>query len=118
METVPPDEVFDIFADEYSREILAHANDEPMSAQELAQALDAHHSTIYRRLERLQELGLIVGQQRVDAEDGHHYTVYKTTLEEINVNLTRDQYTVTIRRDEDPIDRMANMWQQIRGEQP
>lgn len=89
-----------------------------MSAQELAKTLDAHHSTIYRRLERLQELGLIRGQQRVDAEDGHHYTVYKTTLEEMNVNLNRNQYTVTIRRVEDPIDRMAHMWQQIRGEQP
>lgn len=116
METVPPEDVFDILADEYSREILAHANDAPMSAQELAKALDAHHTTVYRRLERLEDLDLITGQQRVDPEDGHHYTVYKTTLEEMNVNLTRDQYNVTIRRVEDPIDRMAQMWQQIRGE--
>ena len=113
-----PEEIFDILSDEYSRVILAQANKKPMSAQELAHALDAHHSTIYRRLERLQEFGLIVGQQRVDVEDGHHYTEYKTTLEEINVNLNQEQYTVTIRRDEDPIDRMAHMWQQIRGEDP
>ena len=118
METIIPEEVFDILADDYCREILAHANDEPMSAQKLAQTLDAHHSTIYRRLERLEDLGLIVGQQRVDVEEGHHYTVYKTTLEEITVNLNNDQYSVRLRRVEDPIDRMAQMWQQIRGDQP
>lgn len=115
VETVAPTEVFDLLADEYAREILALAKQEPMSAQELADACDVHHTTIYRRLERLEELGVIVGQGRIDPESGHHTTVYQTTLEEINVNLDRDHYHVTMRREADPADRMADMWRQIRG---
>lgn len=117
MDEVAPAKLFELLADEYAREILAQANCEPMSARQLAAACNAHHSTIYRRIEELENFDLLIGQQRLDPEDGHHFTVYRTTMEEITVHLDRDQYVVALRRTEDPIDRMATMWRQLRGEE-
>lgn len=112
---VDPEEVFDLLADDYAREILAHANRKPMSARELADACDAHHSTIYRRIERLQSHDMLAEQLRVDP-DGHHSTAYKTKLEEVTVNLENDEYHVQLRVTEDPIDRFAQMWREVRGD--
>ncbi|MDZ7731401.1 MAG: helix-turn-helix domain-containing protein [Natrialbaceae archaeon] len=82
---VEPEEVFDLLADEYSRAILAHAYRDPMSAQEIAEVCDAHHSTIYRRIETLEGLGLLTDSIRVDP-DGHHSTEYRTRLEGVSVS--------------------------------
>lgn len=113
---VDPEEVFDLLADDYAREILAHANRKPMSVKELADACDAHHSTIYRRIERLESHDLVTEEVRVDP-DGHHSTVYKTALEGLSVSLDGDDYNVQLRLSEDPIDRFAQMWREVRGEE-
>lgn len=110
-----PAEVFDLLGDEYARNILAHANHEPMTALELADACDAHHSTIYRRIEQLQSFDLLDEQVRVDP-DGHHATTYTTRLERISVRLRGSNYDVDLRVRDDPADRMAHMWREIRGE--
>lgn len=111
---VDPEEVIDLLADDYARAILANANRKPMSVRELATACDAHHSTIYRRIEQLQAHDLLAERLRIDP-DGHHHTVYTTKLEEITVNLENDEYHVQIRLAEDSIDRIAQMWRKIRA---
>ena len=115
-EMVDPEEVFDLLADDYAREILAHANREPMSAKELSDAVDAHHSTIYRRIDRLQEYDLLTERLALDP-DGQHYTVYSTALQGVSVTLEGDEYRVDLRTRADPADRMAKMWREIRGEE-
>lgn len=114
---VEPKEVFDLLADEYSREILAKANQQPMSALELADACDAHHSTIYRRINRLQSYDLLSEQQRIDPTGGHHHTVYQTKLQSVSVNLNGDQYEVNLKISKDPVDRIAEIWREMRGEE-
>lgn len=114
---VDPEEVFDLLADDYASDILLEANRKPMTAQELSDALGVHHSTVYRRLERLQTHNLLSEQLRIDP-GGHHATVYRTNLRQLTVMLDDDGYQVQLRLEEDPIDRMADMWQQIRGETP
>lgn len=114
---VDPEEVFDLLADDYAREILAHANRKPMSVRDLTTACDAHHSTIYRRLERLQALDLLSEHLHVDI-DGHHHAVYETTLAEMTVTLNDDDFHVQLRIEEDPVDRLAQMWRDIREEEP
>lgn len=116
LEMVEPEEVFDLLADDYAREILAHANRKPMSVRELADACDAHHSTIYRRIEQLQDHDLLAEQLQVDS-DGHHYTMYSTTLQSLTVSLDEAHYRIQLQVKEDPIDRMAQMWHEMRGDE-
>ena len=51
--------LFELFADDYSREILLAADETPQTAKELSQRCDASLATIYRRLSTLQEHDLI-----------------------------------------------------------
>lgn len=112
-----PREVFDLLADDYASAILIEAHRKPMTAQELSDALGVHHSTVYRRLNRLQDHDLLSEQLRIDP-NGHHATVYRTNLQQVTVRLTDDGYQVQLRLEEDPVDRMADMWRQLRGETP
>lgn len=112
-----PEDVFALLANEYAREILAYANTKPMSVRELADACDAHHSTIYRRIEQLKDHNLLAEQLKVDT-DGHHYTMYTTTLQSLTVSLDEDGYQIQLQIKEDPVDRIAQMWHEIRGNKP
>lgn len=111
-----PGEVFDLLADEYARDILKHASRKPLTVAELAEACDAHHSTIYRRIEQLQEFDLMSEQVRVDSE-GHHATEYVTQFHQLVVTLEEHDYDVDLRVKADAADKMAQMWRQIRGEE-
>lgn len=77
-------EIVDVLGDDYSRTILTSAREEARSIDDLSEACDADPSTIYRRVEQLEEAGLLQEQQELDP-DGHHYKVYVTTLREVHV---------------------------------
>lgn len=49
--------------------------------------------------------------------DGHHHSVYETNLERLTVSVSEGSYQVDIELEERPVDRMANIWGQLRGEE-
>ena len=103
------DELLDTLGDERSRAVLAAVNDEPRSAKELACALDASLPTVYRRLDDLQDAGLITAHTAV-AADGNHYQRYSCTFEELSVRLDDDSYVVEVEWRTDPAERFADLW--------
>ncbi|NEU55983.1 winged helix-turn-helix domain-containing protein [Halorussus sp. MSC15.2] len=102
--------MFDLLDDEYARTILVSTYREPMSADALAEACDASPSTIYRRVERLQEQRLVEAEQRLDP-DGHHYEVYSACLQRVTVELTEDGIELDVDREEDPADRFTRLYE-------
>lgn len=76
-----------VIDDECSRSILAHAHDQYMSVSELADRCDVSEPTIYRRLEQLRELDLVVERTRPD-EQGHHFREFQTNLDSITIEVT------------------------------
>lgn len=105
--------VLELLGDEYVRSILTVTNVESLSASELSERCDASLATVCRRLERLQDAGLVAERTRPRA-DGHHDTVYAATLEELSVRLTGDELAVELRRrDEDAADRLTRMWEDL-----
>lgn len=108
-DTVPAD-VFALLDDEYARGILEATNRKPMPARQLAAELDASRSTIYQRIERLQALDLLAESTDMDP-DGHHRSVYEARLDRIVVELTEDDFTVTVARCDHPADRFTDMWE-------
>lgn len=106
------EEVVDLLGDDYVRTILVQTREEPKSVDALSDACDADPSTIYRRVERLQEAGLLIDHQRLDP-GGHHYKEYGAALRSVTVRIGPDGYEVELDRptEEEPADRFTRLYE-------
>jgi predicted transcriptional regulator len=103
-------EVIDLLSDDYAWTILAQTREEPKSVNTLSEACDADASTIYRRVEELQEADLLEDEQAIDP-GGHHHKVYAANLEAVHVSLDDDGFTVDVERKESPSDRFTRLYE-------
>ena len=108
-----PATLFALLDDDYARRILAHLDQEPMSASELSERCDASPPTIYRRIDRLQRCGLLTEETKLD-ERGNHYSVYESRFDSLAVTMDDGEFAVKLSRREDPADRLANLWEGMR----
>ena len=97
------DEVLALLEDDYSRSILEAIHAEPRPARDLVAVCDASRATVYRRLDRLEDAGLVESWLSYDA-DGHHRTVFEATLDAVTVGLDDDGIGVTVTTDDAPAD--------------
>ena len=105
----------DLLDDEHVRTILAATSAEPLSAAELGERCGVSESTIYRRVDRLTDAGLVAERTR-PRSDGHHETVYVATLArfEVTVEDGTVEYTVERERERtDVADELARMWGEL-----
>jgi DNA-binding transcriptional ArsR family regulator len=112
-EDPPPTTLFELLDDEYARRILAHLDQEPMSATELSERCDASPPTVYRRLDRLQRCDLLTEETRVD-DGGNHYAVYESRFDGLAVTMDDGEFVVDLSRCEDPADRFTSLWEELR----
>jgi len=80
------DVLIDLLSDEHARDILEAICLEPKSARDLVSECDASRTTVYRRLNRLQEAGLVREQMAYDS-DGHHRLRFHPTVEHVTIEL-------------------------------
>ncbi len=109
------EELLALLDDEYARAILTATSAEPMSAQTLSERCDASVTTIYRRLNRLQDCDL-VEEQLQPQPDGNHYKVFASRLESFSVTFDDGEMHADIERmeaEEDVADRFTRMWQDL-----
>lgn len=103
-----------LLEDEYAHAILIHTSRQNMSAPELSEACDASVSTIYRRIERLQEYDLLDEQLQLD-RDGHHYNTYTARLERIEIELVNGSFELQVTyREETAADRFTDLFEGLR----
>lgn len=96
--------------DETVRTVLRETSLSPRSANELAERCDASQQTVYRRLEQLEDAGLVTDQTRV-RDDGHHDTVYRATLDSISIRLRDGELEFDLeRREREPADQLTDLW--------
>lgn len=105
-------DVVDLLGDDYVRTILVQTREAPKSVDALSEACGADPSTIYRRVRRLQEAGLLTDHQRLDP-GGHHYKEYGAALRAITVRIGPEGYEVDIDRakEEEPADRFTRLYE-------
>lgn len=105
-------DVVSLLSDEYNQRILQSTHENARSVSALSEECDADPSTIYRRIEVLEEHGLVHGQQQLDP-GGHHYTVYESTLREVIIRVEADGLDVEIERtiEESPADRFTRLYE-------
>lgn len=103
--------VVELLDDTHVRAVLTATSVEPLSARELSDRLDISQATVYRRLDRLTDAGLLAERTRPRA-DGHHDTVYTATLDELTVRLRDGELRFDIdRRGDDIADRLTRLWE-------
>ena len=99
--------------DDHARAILTATSDEALSAKELSERCDVSQSTVYRRVDRLTEAGLVTERTRPRA-DGHHDTVYVARLDELTVRLRDGRLEFELDRvGEDIADRLTRLWEEF-----
>lgn len=108
------DDLLELLDDQYARAILTATSAEPMSANELSEAIDASVTTVYRRVDRLKDHDLIEEELRPQP-DGNHYKVFRGTLARVEVTFDDGEMTLTVERaaEADPADRFTRMWEDL-----
>lgn len=107
--------LFEALADNVSAEILAKTTEEARTVAELSAMIDASESTIYRRLDRLLDHGLVEEGLEIDP-DGNHRRTYRTAISHLDVEFHGGAIDLRVERREDEIDRFTRIWEDIRGE--
>ena len=107
------DVVLDALGDPGCRQIMHHLT-EPMTARELTETCEMPQSTIYRKLQRLSEAGLVEELPSLQPSDSganqyaiafEQLTIERSEMEGFEVELTR--------RERSAEERLAEMWSQM-----
>jgi predicted ArsR family transcriptional regulator len=81
--------VLDALGNKYSAEILCAART-PTSAQEISDELEVPIATCYRRIEELEDVGLLRCEGRQLSDEGRRTNVYRRTLDEFAIEFAGD----------------------------
>lgn len=76
------EDAIETLSDEYSCRILSALGDDPMPAAELADECDVSRATVYRRLEKLESIGVVRSRSMAfdGGRDRRHYLLVETEL--------------------------------------
>lgn len=105
--------ITELLADDVVRTILAATYKEPLSAEQLSDRCAVSPATVYRRLDELEDHGLVTARTEPD-DEGHHYRVYRATLDRVVVDLTADGFEVRVTRRQRMADRFTEFVEGVR----
>lgn len=95
---VPATDVLELLGDEYTRRILASLLERPRSGPALLERTDASRATVYRRLNALEDAGIVAAALRPDP-DGHHRKEFRLAVERLDVRFDDDGISVRLHGD-------------------
>jgi DNA-binding transcriptional ArsR family regulator len=84
------EELLSLLSDDSAREILTTISEESLPAREIADRLDLSRPTVYRRLNRLEAIGVVETSFSLDP-DGHHRQQFTATLDRVVVSIDADR---------------------------
>lgn len=111
------EEVLDVLADDDARTIIQILN-EPMTAKEIQEQTDIPESTLYRKLDRLTDAGLLHQQTRI-RRDGRHTSEYAPSFSELVIlrDSETGEFSVELTRPRQRADeRLAELWSEVSKE--
>lgn len=85
-QTISPEALISLLSDDHAREISTAIVDEPKTAREIVAECDSSRTTVYRRLNRLDDAGILTTNMCYDA-DGHHRTSYELRFDSLSIHL-------------------------------
>lgn len=99
-ETTDAEELLSLLGDEYARAVLEAIAQTPQSGREIVDETGFSKATVYRRLDRLEEAGLVASETVFDP-DGHHRERFRATFEGATCRFGSDGIETTIHQAED-----------------
>lgn len=84
-----------LFTDEYAREILMAINDEAKPARAIAEECDVSRPTVYRRLDRLVDAGVVEETGR-DRTEGRHRKRFRVAADGAVFRLGEDGFATDV----------------------
>lgn len=92
---LPAASLVELLGDKHTRRVLEMIAEDPMGGREIAEAASLSRPTVYRRLNELEDAGLVETTMAI-CSDGHHHKEYSAVLETANLELNGDGLTATI----------------------
>lgn len=93
---VAVDELLDLLGDEYVTDILQALSGGEMPARSIADECGMSRATVYRRLDRLTEIGVVASHLKPES-DGHHRQEFRLVLKEVAVRFREDGFDSRVR---------------------
>jgi len=97
--TASTEDLIDLLSDEHAREILGAIRTESKSGRTLAAECGMSRTTVYRRLNRLREAGLVTGRMEYDS-DGHHRRRFEVAVERVGIELDESGFEAELAAEE------------------
>lgn len=94
-DAVDSDGLLWMLSDDIARDIVTEISEDALPAREIADNLDISRPTVYRRLNRLEEAGIVQTSLSLDP-DGHHRQQFQSTLDEVVVSIDAGQIDVDL----------------------
>lgn len=92
---VPVTEILELLGDEYTRRVLQAVTERPRTGREIIDAADVSKATAYRRLDELQEAGLVEADTKLDP-DGHHRKQFSAVIQGLDIEFTETGFDATM----------------------
>lgn len=110
--------MLDVLGDETARRVLDATHPQAKTASEISDESGVSKSTVYRKIDALEDVGLLV-EREVVGNSGPK-TVYASTVERVVVEHGEDGLTAAVDRDDEAAeeamtDRFADIWNSMRS---
>jgi predicted transcriptional regulator len=86
-------EVLEILGDSYTQKVLSVLAADRCTGSELVERADVSKATAYRRLDDLQDAGIVESTMRIDP-NGHHCEEYYVAVDELSISFDCDGFAV------------------------
>jgi DNA-binding transcriptional ArsR family regulator len=106
--------IFDVFGDRLSRQILVLASSKSLAADDLASRLDVSEPTVYRRLNTLRDYDLLRVDHQIQA-NGNNYKTFETTLKRVAFEIEDGGYTIDLQVRQNLADQFESFWTSLDG---
>lgn len=86
-------ELLEILGDSYTQKVLSVLAADHCTGSELVERADVSKATAYRRLDDLQDAGVVESSMRIDP-NGHHCEEYYVAVDELSISFDGDGFDV------------------------
>lgn len=111
-----PVDAIEAMGDSYSLDILSALSQDSMSVKKLSEQLDVPIATAYRRVEELEETGLLECEGKQTNEDGRKVKVYRSRVDEIHVSFVEGSPHVEMETKSEARKSIDDAWRRLREE--
>jgi transposase len=106
--------ILKMVGDDYSRSIIIATISKPRSAAELSSMLDIQIATVYRKINELQRMGLLVREKSKFTGKSKLVDLYRSVVKTVSIKLDGNGVKVNYQYNLDLVKRLILVWDDLR----